>query len=55
MDKETYYIKLQMLIDKVKELKKELEYSNDQEKSNYLKLAIESKYKEIRQLMEDNK
>lgn len=55
MDKETYYIRLQMLVDRVKELKKELENSNDEEKSNYLKLAIESKYEEIRQLMENNK
>ena len=55
MDKETYYIRLQMLIDKVKELKKELEISKDEEKNGYLKLAIEAKYEEIRQLMENNK
>ena len=55
MDKETYYIKLQALLDKVKELKNELGNSKDEEKSNYLKLAIESKYEEIRQLMENNK
>lgn len=55
MDKETYYIKLQELIDKVKELKNELGDSNDEEKSNYLKLAIESIYEDIRKLMENNK
>ena len=55
MGKETYYIKLQELIDKVKELKKELENSKDEEKSTYLKLAIDSIYEEIRQLMDNNK
>lgn len=55
MDKETYYIELQSLIDKVTELKKVLNASNDREKSEYLKLAIDSTYEEIRKLMEIGK
>jgi hypothetical protein len=55
MDKKTYYLKLQELVDKVRDLKKEVEDSNDKEKIGYLKLAIESVYEEIRQLMENNK
>lgn len=55
MDKNTYYIKLQELVDKVKLLKEEVERSKDKEKIGYLKLAIEATYEEMRQLMENNK
>lgn len=55
MDKKTYYLKLQELVDKVRDLKKEVENSNDNEKIGYLRLAIEGIYVEIRQLMENNK
>lgn len=55
MDKETYYIELQSLIDKVTELKKVLNTSDDKEKSEYLKLAIDSIYEEMRKLMEVGK
>ena len=55
MDKETYYIKLQEAIDKVKLLKKDIRESNDKEKIQYLGLAIEAIYEEIRILMETNK
>ena len=52
MDKETYYIKLQGLVDKVKGLKLEIDKSNDEEKTGYLRLAIEQLYVEMRDLME---
>ena len=55
MDKETYYIKLQSLVDKVKNLKSEIEKSNDDEKIGYLRLAIEQIYVDIRDLMETHK
>lgn len=55
MGKETYYIKLQELMDKVKRLKQEIEDSSDEEKIGYLKLAIDAVYEEIRILMEKNK
>jgi len=55
MDKETYYIKLQSLVDRVTSLKKEIEISNDNEKVIYLKLAVKKLYEEIRLLMENNK
>lgn len=55
MDKATYYIKIQELVDKVKKIKSEIEDSKDNEKIGYLKLAIEITYEEIRQLMERNK
>jgi hypothetical protein len=55
MDKKTYYLKLQELVDRVRDIKNEIEKSNDKEKISYLKLAIESLYGEIRELMENNK
>jgi len=55
MDKKTYYIKLQELVDKIKQLKEDVNRSNDIEKITYLKLAIEATYEEMRQLMEKNK
>jgi len=53
MDKETYYLKLQELVDKVKTLKTEITDSNDKEKIEYLKLALKSFYEDIRKLMEN--
>jgi hypothetical protein len=53
MDKDTYYITLQKLIDRVKVLKNDISNSNDKEQIIYLKLAIESLYIEMRELMED--
>jgi hypothetical protein len=55
MDKETYYIKLQDLVDKVKGLKSEIDKSDDEEKTKYLKLAVEQIYVDIRELMETHK
>lgn len=55
MDKDTYYIVLQELIDRVKILKNQISDSNDKEQIIYLKLAIESIYAEIRELMDNNK
>lgn len=55
MDKEAYYIRLQELVDKVKYLKSLTEESNDDEKISYLKLAIDSVYAEMRELMETHK
>ena len=53
MDKETYYLKLQELVNKVKSLKTEITDSDDKEKTEYLKLAIKSFYEDIRKLMEN--
>lgn len=55
MDKDTYYITLQKLIDRVKVLKNDISNSNDKEQIIYLKLAIESLYIEMRELMDSNK
>jgi hypothetical protein len=52
MDKETYYLKLQELIDKVKYLKEQIILSDDEEKTEYLKLAVGLVYEKIRKLME---
>ncbi len=55
MDKEIYYIKLQNLVDKVKGLKAEMDKPNDEEKTGYLKLAVEQIYADMRELMETHK
>lgn len=55
MDKNTYYIKLQELLDKIKTLKEDIKNSDDEEKIGYLKLAVDSLYEEMRQLMDKNK
>jgi hypothetical protein len=51
MDKETYHLKLEDLIVKVKLLKNEIQQSNDIEKIGYLKLALQSVHEEIKKLM----
>jgi hypothetical protein len=45
-------MKLQELVDRVKILKDDLLNSYDEEKIKYLKLAINSIYQDIRNLME---
>ena len=55
MDKNTYYIRLQELLDKIKSLKDEIRDSDDEEKIKYLKLAVDSYYEEMRILMDTNK
>lgn len=52
MEKYKYYLKIDELLTKIKEIKKEVEASNDEEKTNYLKLALNLKYEEVRELME---
>ena len=52
MEKYEYYIKLDEMLSKAKDIKKEIEASTDAEKINYLRLALESKYEEVRKLME---
>lgn len=52
MDKETYYLKLEDLIVRVKLLKNEIQQSNDIEKIGYLKLALQSVHGEIKKLMD---
>lgn len=52
MEKYEYYLKIDELLTKIKEIKKEVEASNDEEKTNYLKLALNLKYEEVRELME---
>ncbi len=52
MDKETYYLKLEDLIGKIKSLKNEIQQSKDVEKLGYLKLALQSVHGEIKKLMD---
>ena len=52
MEKYEYYIKLDEMLSKAKDIKKEIEASTDAEKINYLRLALESRYEEVRKLME---
>ena len=54
MDKDTYYIKLQDFLDKIKSLKDEIKDSDDEEKIIYLKLAVDSYYEKMRILMDKN-
>lgn len=52
MDKETYVLKLEELMNKIKSLKDEINNSNDNEKIKYLKMALKSVNEEMRSLME---
>ena len=52
MDKKTYLIKLEELLDKIKSLKDEINNSKDEEKIKYLKMALKSTNEEMRSLME---
>ena len=52
MEKHEYYLKIDELLTKIKDIKKEVEISKDKEKINYLKLALNLKYEEVRELME---
>jgi len=53
MDKETYYLKLEELMNKIKSLKDEINSSDDDEKIKYLKLALQSVNQEMRSLMDN--
>jgi len=52
MDKETYFLKLEDLMDKIKSLKNDIKDSNDEEKIKYLKMALKSANEEMRSIME---
>jgi len=52
MDKETYYLRLEGLMGKIKSLKDEINNSNDEEKIKYLKMALKSINEEMRLLMD---
>ena len=52
MDKETYYLRLESLVGKIKSLKDEINNSEDEEKIKYLKMALKSVNEEMRSLME---
>jgi len=54
MDKKTYLIKLDDLLDKIKSLKSEINNSKDEEKIKYLKMALQSTNKEMQSLMDTN-
>lgn len=54
MDKKTYLIKLEELLDKIKSLKDEINNSKDEEKIKYLKMALRSTNKEMQSLMDTN-
>ena len=51
MDKETYYLRLESLMGKIKSLRDEINNSNDEEKIKYLKMALKSTNEEMRSLM----
>jgi len=53
MDKETYYVELEKMLGRIKDLKKEINESDDKEKIKYLKLAINSINEEMRTLMDN--
>lgn len=53
MDKETYHLRLESLVEKIKSLKDEINNSEDEEKINYLKMALEMVNDEMRLLMEN--
>ena len=52
MDKETYYLRLESLMGKIKSLRDKINNSNDEEKIKYLKMALKSTNEEMRSLME---
>lgn len=51
MDDKIYYDNLQSLVDKAKELKSKIVKSSDDETIHYLRLALNSVYDDMKELM----
>jgi|TARA_R110000803_G_scaffold157924_1_gene222234 hypothetical protein len=50
-DKTEYYEKLQVMVDKAKELKTKIDLMDDAEAKGYLRMALELLYSDMRQLI----
>jgi hypothetical protein len=53
MEDKVYYDKLQVMVDKAKELKSKIELTDDYEAKGYLKMALEVIYTDMRQLIKE--
>ena len=51
MNDEEYYNKLQIMVDKAKDLKSRIDLNTDYESKGYLKLALELLYTDMRELI----
>lgn len=51
MEEKDYYEKLQIMVDKAKDLKLKIDSTLDEEAKSYLHLALESTYTEMRKLI----
>lgn len=50
-DKTEYYEKLQVMVDKAKELKTKIDLMDDAEAKGYLRMALELLYSDMRELI----
>jgi hypothetical protein len=51
MEDKVYYDKLQVMVDKAKELKEKIDNQNDVEAKTYLRQALEMLYSDMRELI----
>ena len=51
MEDREYYDKLQIMVDKAKDLKTKIDLMEDYEAKGYLKLALETLYADMRELI----
>ncbi len=53
MEDKEYYTNLQIMVDKAKELKTKIDSTDDYEAKGYLKLALETLYADMRELIKE--
>ena len=53
MEDKIYYDKLQVMVDKAKELKSKIDDTKDEEAKGYLRLALEVLYTDMRELIRE--
>jgi len=53
MENREYYNKLQIMVNKAKELKSKIDLISDYETKSYLKLALETIYTDMRELIKE--
>ena len=53
MEDKVYYDNLQIMVDKAKELKTKIDSTDDYESKSYLKLALETIYTDMRELIKE--
>jgi hypothetical protein len=53
MEDKVYYDNLQILVDKAKELKTKIDSTDDDESKSYLKLALDTIYTDMRELIKE--